>query len=58
VFAGGLPTCGVILFRYPFSASPLIIRTTLDLLRQRGHELAGAFVVIEPGRIRITRPRP
>ena len=58
VFAGGFPTRGVILFRYPFASRPLIIRAALDLVRQRGEELPGAFVVIEPGRIRITRPSP
>lgn len=55
VFAGGYPTSGVILLRYPIQARSSIAHTVVDLVRQRAHALGGAFVVVEPGRIRIIR---
>ena len=57
VHASKAESGGVILFRYPFSARGAIVRATVDLIEQKGEELLGRFVVVQPGRIRIS-PSP
>ena len=45
---------GVILIRFPGDARRLLGPTVVDAVAQHGGRLAGSFVVVSPGRIRIT----
>ena len=53
VFAGGAPTLGVLLLRYPPAARWRVAQEVIDCAATRRGELAGAFVVIGPTRTRI-----
>ena len=53
VYAAGHDHGGVIFLRYPFQARHHIAGQLVELVRDRDQMLAHAFVVIEPGRIRI-----
>jgi predicted nuclease of predicted toxin-antitoxin system len=54
VFAHGKDTHGVIFLRYQPSARLKIAKEVVTLVKQRGAKLPGCFVVIQPGRIRIS----
>jgi predicted nuclease of predicted toxin-antitoxin system len=54
VYASGMPSAGVILLRYPVAVRGIIAQALLDLVQQKGDKLAGAFVVVQPGRVRLT----
>ena len=47
---------GVILIRYPASARASLPGAVRTLVRDHGASLEGAFVVVSPGLIRISRP--
>jgi predicted nuclease of predicted toxin-antitoxin system len=53
VYAYGQETQGVIFLRFPTSVRKQIAKDVIKLLKQQGEKLAGSFVVVEPGRIRI-----
>jgi len=53
VYASGTPTADVVLLRYGFKARVDAVRTLLELVQQKGDQLTGAFVVVQPGRARI-----
>ena len=55
VFAAGQSTGGVIFIRYPVTARSLLPQVVLDLVSEKQERLAGAFVVVQPSRIRISR---
>ena len=55
VFAAGTSTYGVIFFRYPATARSLLPQVILDLVNTQQERLLGAFVVVQPSRIRILR---
>src|SRR4030065_1064633 len=55
VFAAGASTYGVILIRYPATARSLLPPVILDLINTQQERLLGAFVVVQPSRIRISR---
>jgi predicted nuclease of predicted toxin-antitoxin system len=55
-YAGGKQTAGVILIRFPGNARRTLGDAVLTVVRDLGDRMAGAFVVIEPGRARISRP--
>lgn len=55
VFASMQATEGVIFIRFPSSARAQLPRVIVDLVGQMGDELAGAFAVVQPGRVRISR---
>jgi predicted nuclease of predicted toxin-antitoxin system len=55
VYAHGRDNCGVIFLRYPATARKEISRDIVRLVKKRGDELIGSFVVVQPGRIRIAR---
>ena len=57
VFAHGERAHGVILLRFPPSARAQIARDVVQLTEEHGDRLSDCFVVIRPGRIRMTRPR-
>ena len=56
VYAHGERTLGVVFLRYPTAARQEISRNIVELVRQRGESLAGCFVTVQVGRIRISEP--
>jgi predicted nuclease of predicted toxin-antitoxin system len=55
VFAAGAPASSVIFIRFPANARTLLPQTILDLVTAEQDRLVGAFVVVQPSRIRMTR---
>ncbi len=55
VFASQVASPGVILIRYPVYARATLAQVILQLVVEQGEQLAGAFVVVQPGHIRISR---
>jgi predicted nuclease of predicted toxin-antitoxin system len=55
VHASGDRPLGVILVRFPAKARRLLSDAVLQLVQDRGESLMGCFVVVQPGRVRITR---
>lgn len=55
VFAAAKENSGVILIRYPASARSTLAQEVVKLLAERADELYSRFVVMEPGRIRVTQ---
>jgi len=54
VYSHGQETVGVIFLRFPTFARKQVSKDVLNLVRQQGEKLVGAFVTIQPGRIRIS----
>lgn len=55
-YAGGQETAGVVLIRFPGNARSALGRTVVEVVTRFGDHLSKAFVVIEPGRARLSRP--
>jgi predicted nuclease of predicted toxin-antitoxin system len=55
-YAGGQETAGVLLIRFPSDARSRLGETVLRVVTELGERTKGAFVVIEPGRARVSRP--
>jgi predicted nuclease of predicted toxin-antitoxin system len=55
-YAGGHETAGVILIRFPGDARRSVGRSVVDAVTAFGAHLSKAFVVVEPGRARLSRP--
>ena len=53
-FAAQVDSAGVILIRFPASARRLLAQALLKLVREQASRLAGAFVVLRPGTVRIS----
>jgi predicted nuclease of predicted toxin-antitoxin system len=53
VYASGRPTAGVLLLRYPATARQALAADVVRLVGHRRRRLAGRFVVIQPGRVRL-----
>ena len=56
VYADKRATAGVILLRYPAKARRTMPAAVVRLVERHGERLAGCFVVVQPGRTRISRP--
>ncbi|HUT36406.1 MAG TPA: DUF5615 family PIN-like protein [Planctomycetota bacterium] len=56
VFAHGHRAHGVLFLRYPRAVRGIIASNVVRLVSEEGSRLLGCFVVIQPGRVRITRP--
>jgi predicted nuclease of predicted toxin-antitoxin system len=54
VYSYGQETPGVIFLRFPTFARKQISKDVLNLVKQQGEKLAGSFVTVQPGRIRIS----
>jgi len=54
-YASGHESIGILLVRYPFFSRKKLFKDIVQLVRQRGDELVGAFTVLQPGRVRIGR---
>lgn len=55
-YAGGQQTAGVILIRFPANARKQLGQHVVSVVAEIGERFSGAFVVLEPGRARISRP--
>jgi len=55
IYAHGTPSRAVILTRYPVTVRQRLSSDIVKLVQQKGEALQGSFVVLEPGRVRITR---
>lgn len=55
VFVSHADTSGIILVRFPGTARQTLVQIVKQVVQEQGKELLGAFVVIQPGHIRINR---
>lgn len=55
-YAGGQETAGVLLIRFPGDARSSLGEAVVAVVAELGDRIKGAFVVIEPGRARVSRP--
>jgi predicted nuclease of predicted toxin-antitoxin system len=55
VFVSHADSAGVILIRFPGNARRTLAQTVKQLVQEQGKRLLGAFVVMQPGHIRISR---
>jgi len=58
VYAGSGLSLGVILIRFPGNARQGMVKAILELLERVGDKLQDRFVVVQPGRVRISRYAP
>jgi predicted nuclease of predicted toxin-antitoxin system len=56
-YAGRRETAGVVLIRFPAGVRSSLGQALVDVATELGDRIAGAFVVVQPGRARISRPR-
>jgi predicted nuclease of predicted toxin-antitoxin system len=54
VFVSRVNSPGVILIRFPGNARQALAQTVRRLIQEQGEQLRGAFVVVQPGHIRIS----
>ena len=54
VFVSHTESTGVILIRFPGNARATLAQTVLKVVQEQGEQLRGAFVVVQPGYVRIT----
>ncbi len=54
VYADRRVTAGVMLLRFPVTARARIASATIDLISRQGERLEGRFIVVQPGRVRIS----
>ena len=55
VFASHVDSPGVILIRFPGNLRQTLAAAVLRLTQDQGENLLGGFVVLQPGRVRISR---
>ena len=55
VFVSQVASPGVILIRFPGNARRTLAQTVVQVVQEQGERLTGAFVVVQPGYIRIGR---
>ncbi len=55
VFAAARASSGVVFVRFPVAARNSLAATVLELVSSREETLYSCFVVVEPGRIRVSR---
>ena len=55
VWAKAQPAVGVILIRFPGNARKVLPPAVTDWIGKHEKRIAGSFVVISPGRVRMTR---
>ena len=54
VFASQADSAGVILIRYPGNARKSLQEAIIKLIHEQGTEIQNAFVVMQPGQIRMS----
>ena len=55
VFASQADSAGVILIRYPGKTRKSLAEAVVRLVREQGNDIWNAFVVMQPGHIRMSR---
>mgnify|MGYP005853704725 CR=1 FL=1 len=55
VFASHAESPGVVLLRFQGNARQALAQTVVQVVQEQGKSLAGAFVVVQPGQVRISR---
>ena len=55
VYASGQKALGVVFLRFPVSARDIIANDMVMLVEEQKEKLFGSFVVVQPGKIRISR---
>jgi predicted nuclease of predicted toxin-antitoxin system len=55
VFVSQAESAGVILIRFPGDARKALVQTVKQLVSDEGDRIQGAFVVLQPGSIRISQ---
>lgn len=55
VYAHARAVGGVILIRFPGNSRTTLPQVVSNLIKEKGEDLLGSFVVVQPGRIRIGR---
>ncbi len=55
VFVSQVATAGVILIRFPGNRRETLVQTVRRFVQDKADEISGAFVVIQPGHVRISR---
>ena len=55
VFASHAESPGVVLLRFPGNARQALGQTIVQVVQEQGESLVGAFVVVQPGQVRISR---
>ena len=55
VHVSAVPSVGVVFLRFPASARSTMPAQVCDAVARLGERLRGAFVVIQPGRVRVAR---
>jgi hypothetical protein len=55
IYASEGPGAGVIYMRYPSRMRAELIAAVIRLVREQGEQLTACFVVLQPGRVRISR---
>lgn len=55
VYASGAQASGVILLRFPSGRRSEMVDAVVDLIDAQADKLVGSFVVLQPGRARITK---
>jgi len=56
-YAGGHDTNGVVLIRFPGRVRSALGQAIVDVVNELSDRIVGAFVVVQPGRARLSRPR-
>lgn len=56
VHASRQASAGVILLRYPFAARQTLTVELVELVQIRAADFTGCFVVVQPGRVRLSTP--
>ena len=58
VYVSHVDSSGVILIRFPGNARQALVQTVRQMVKEQGERLQEAFVVVQPGHVRIShRPR-
>ena len=55
-YAAEKETAGVLLLRFPAGVRSALGQSVVDVVKELGNRLTAAFIVVEPGRARISRP--
>ncbi|HVB46951.1 MAG TPA: DUF5615 family PIN-like protein [Burkholderiales bacterium] len=55
VYAAARSASGVMFLRFPAAARETMSRAVVELVNDRGATLAGTFVTVQPGRVRVSR---
>ena len=55
-YAGGQQTAGVILIRFPAASRRSLGQSIVDVVEKLGDRMVSAFIVLEPGRARVSKP--